>query len=105
MRIAAAFCFWSQGALVEECLPAILPALEGAGKMSLFQARKGVCQKPELARGQELWIACEVAPDDGYLVELAHLDGDGAEGAEQAAAPVANHGLNTTMPLFQLVDG
>jgi hypothetical protein len=46
-----------------------------------------------------------MAADNGDLVELAHLDGDVAEGGEQAASSVANNGLDVTMVFLQLIYG
>ena len=80
MSVTSAFCVWSESAFIEEVMPAILPSLEGKGEIDFFHARKGVGQMPELSGCRKFWVSCEVAPDDGNLMELAHLNGDVSEG-------------------------
>ena len=86
-------------------MPLGVPAIQGACKGSLLEARQSLGQSPELSGSGSFWLAGEQAADGGDLMKLAELDRARFKGFWQAFAPIANDGENTASVLLQFLDG
>ena len=59
---------------LEECSPFVVPEVEPEDELILADLREMTHERLEILSGVQLRIACDVACDDGRLVEVAHLD-------------------------------
>lgn len=53
----------------------------------------------------QFWVSGQVAANNGYLMELAHLNRDVAEGGEQTASSIADDGLDVAVMLLEFIYG
>jgi len=89
------------GPLSHERRPAIVPYIKGGCKINLVPLRETRGNPLQLDASLEPRVVCQIAGDDLFLVEVAHLDGDVGEELSYAGPAVEDDRLDLASKVFQ----
>ena len=91
------------GLLFEECSPFVVPEFQPEDELCFPDMWKMPQKRLQILSRFELWSPRHVARDDGCLVEMAHLHGDG-KALQYATSSITDDGSDLPSVLLQPLD-
>ncbi len=89
------------GSFLEKASPLVVPYLQPQCELRFINLRKESHQRLQVLSCFKLRFACDVARDDGALMEMAHLHRNG-KALQQATSAITDDGSDVPASLLQL---
>ena len=92
---------FTESFFLEEILPLLIPFIEHRLKVSLRYERQRFPDGHQFLSGFKLWFGSEIPFQNGFLVEMAHLDRNVRKHFSHAFSAIENDGLDGETVCFQ----